>query len=235
MSELIRLEDVPSTMELAHAAGEDGAPHGTAFVAARQSSGRGSRGRAWTSPLGGLWLSVLARPERADAFAALSLRVGLALADALERVVPSLPLLQVKWPNDLLADGRKVAGILCEASWSGPICRWVVVGLGINVQNAIPTELVPQAARCADWDPAVTVEQLLPPVLEGVRRVSRTAGPLTDQELAAYGRRDALLGRRIREPIPGMAIGIAPEGGLLVQDPAGRAHTILAGLVLDTA
>ncbi len=234
MTALTRLEDVASTMELAHAAGAEGAPHGTSFVAARQTRGRGSRGRPWESPRGGLWLSVLARPERADAFAALSLRVGLAIADALEGVISDLPMLQVKWPNDLLAEGRKVAGILCEASWSGPICRWVVVGVGINVQNAVTPDMAPFAARCAEWDASVAVEQVLHPVLEGVVRASRTAGPLTDAELAAYGRRDALLGRHVLEPVPGMAVGISPDGALLVQDPAGRAHTILAGLVLDS-
>lgn len=235
MAELTRLDDVASTMELAHAAGAAGAPHGTAFVAERQSSGRGSRGRPWVSPIGGLWLSVLARPARADAFAALSLRVGLALADALEGVIPALPLLQVKWPNDLWADGRKLAGILCEASWSGPICRWVVVGVGVNIQNSLPPEMAGSAARCAEWDATISVERALDPVYQAVRHGAQTAEPLSDRELAAYGRRDALLGRRVREPVPGMGVGVSPDGALLVQDPAGRAHPILAGLVLDPA
>src|ERR1019366_7365670 len=74
--ELIRVAELPSTMEAAHALAQDGAAHGTAVVAARQTLGRGTRGRTWSSELGGLWLSVIARPSRTDALEALSLRVG---------------------------------------------------------------------------------------------------------------------------------------------------------------
>lgn len=220
-------------MELAHAAAGAGAPHGTAFVAARQHAGRGSRGRAWASARGGLWCSIVARPPRADAFAALSLRVGLAVAEVLESLLPALPALQLKWPNDLLAEGRKLAGILCEASWSGAECRWVVVGLGINVRNPLPAALAGQGARCDEWAPDVDLEALLPRVLEAVTRVAANAGPLDDAELAAFLRRDAIAGRHVREPFHGIASGVAPDGSLLVRDPAGHPRPVLAGLVLD--
>lgn len=220
-------------MELAHAAAGAGAPHGTAFVAARQHAGRGSRGRAWASARGGLWCSIVARPPRADAFAALSLRVGLAVAEVLESLLPALPALQLKWPNDLLAEGRKLAGILCEASWSGAECRWVVVGLGINVRNPLPAALAGQGARCDEWAPDVDLEALLPRVLEAVTRVAANAGPLDDAELAAFLRRDAIAGRHVREPVHGIASGVAPDGSLLVRDPAGHPRPVLAGLVLE--
>lgn len=220
-------------MELAHEAAAAGAPHGTAFVAARQQAGRGARGRVWASERGGLWCSIVARPPRADAFAALSLRVGLAVAEALESILPSLPGLQLKWPNDLLAEGRKLAGILCEASWSGADCRWVVVGLGVNVRNPLPAALAGQVARCDEWAREAEVELLVPGVLAAVTRVAANAGPLDDRELAAFLRRDALAGRRVREPIPGVASGVAPDGSLLVRDPAGHPRAVLAGLVLD--
>ena len=74
--ELIRVAELPSTMEAAHARAQDGAAHGTAVVAERQTLGRGTRGRAWSSEPGGLWLSVITRPSRTDAIEALSLRVG---------------------------------------------------------------------------------------------------------------------------------------------------------------
>ncbi len=232
---LTRVESVDSTMELAHAAASAGAPHGTAFVAERQQVARGSRGRAWASERGGLWLSVVARPARADAFAALSLRVGLAIADAIEATWPAMPTLQVKWPNDLQAEGRKIAGVLCEASWSGAECRWVVVGVGINVANPLPPALAGQAARCDEWVPGATPAALLDRVLAAVTRVAGYAGPLTDPELAAFLRRDALTGRRVRAPVAGVIIGIAADGSLLVREPGGQARPVLAGLVLDPA
>jgi|CXWL01.1.fsa_nt_gi BirA family biotin operon repressor/biotin-[acetyl-CoA-carboxylase] ligase len=230
---LTRVDSVDSTMELAHAAASAGAPHGTAFVAERQQAARGSRGRPWASERGGLWLSVVARPARADAFAALSLRVGLAVAEAIEATWPAMPSLQVKWPNDLQAEGRKLAGVLCEASWSGADCRWVVVGVGINVSNPLPPALVAQATRCDMWVPGAEPSALLDRVLAGVTRVSGYAGPLTDPELAAFLRRDALAGRRVRAPVAGVVIGIAADGALLVRDPGGHARPVLAGLVLD--
>jgi BirA family biotin operon repressor/biotin-[acetyl-CoA-carboxylase] ligase len=220
-------------MELAHAAAADGAAHGTAFIAARQRAGRGSRGREWVSDEGGLWCSVVARPSNADAFAALSLRVGLAVADVLESRIPGLPAVALKWPNDLLVEGRKVAGILCEAAWSGAHCRWVVVGLGLNVRNPIPRALLRQAARCAEWDAEVTVEALRGPIVAAIGASATTAGPLTDQELAAYLRRDALAGRHVREPVPGEAVGVRADGSLLVRDTTGQVRPVTAGLVLD--
>lgn len=232
---LTRVETTASTMELAHAAATAGAPHGTAFVAERQLGARGSRGRPWASARGGLWLSVVARPARADAFAALSLRVGLAVAEAIELTWPTMPTLQVKWPNDLQVDGRKVAGVLCEASWAGADCRWVVVGVGINVANPLPPELAGQAARCDEWVTGARPEALLDRVLAAVTRVAGYAGPLTDPELAAFLRRDALAGRRARAPVAGVVIGIAPDGALLVREPGGAARPVLAGLVLDPA
>ncbi len=230
---LTRLDEVASTMELAHAAATAGAPHGTAFVAARQLAGRGSRGRPWASERGGLWLSVVARPACTDAFAALSLRVGIAVAAALEAALPGLPTLQLKWPNDILADGRKLAGVLCEASWSGASCRWVAVGLGVNVTNLLPAMLVGRAARCDEWAPEARADDLVEPVLAAVSAVARYAGPLTDSELAVFLRRDALAGLRTREPVVGVAIGVSSDGALLIRDPAGHPRPVLAGLVLD--
>jgi BirA family biotin operon repressor/biotin-[acetyl-CoA-carboxylase] ligase len=232
---LTRVEAVDSTMEMAHAAALAGAPHGAAFVAERQLAARGSRGRPWASDRGGLWLSVVARPARTDAFAALSLRVGLALAEAIEATWSALPMLQVKWPNDLQADGRKLAGVLCEASWSGTECRWVVVGVGVNVANVVPPALAGLAARCDEWVPGATPGALLERVLPAITRVAGYAGPLTDPELAAFLRRDALTGRRVLAPVAGVVIGVAPDGALLVREPRGHARPVLAGLVLDPA
>jgi BirA family biotin operon repressor/biotin-[acetyl-CoA-carboxylase] ligase len=227
------LDDVESTMELAHAAASEGAPHGTAFIAERQRTGRGSRGRSWVSERGGLWCSVVARPSNADAFAALSLRVGLAVADVLESLIATLPTIALKWPNDLLVDGRKLAGILCEAAWSGSQCRWVVVGLGLNVRNPVPGALRREAARCLEWDHGVTVSALRGPIVAAITASAITAGPLSDQELAAYLRRDALAGRHVREPVPGEAVGVQADGSLLVRDPSGLVRPVTAGLVLD--
>ena len=229
--ELIRFAELASTMETAHARAQDGAVHGTAVVAARQTLGRGTRGRAWSSDLGGLWMSVIARPSRTDALEALSLRVGLATAAVLELTCPALPRLGLKWPNDIVIDGRKLAGILCEARWGSGHCLWIVVGLGINVRNRVPADLERVAAAIRSWDPAVGPEALAAPVAAAVALAAREAGPLTTRELQAYALRDVLAGAQVTEPLAGTAEGITEAGALRVRTDAGPVREVLAGVV----
>ena len=139
-------ERVDSTMDLLHQLAAEGAAEGTAVIAGEQLEGRGSRGRSWHSPPGGLWLSMLFRPAGC-AVEVMSLRVGLAVAEALDDLVPH-PV-QLKWPNDLMLGERKVGGILCEARWQGHTLGWVAVGVGMNVRNAVPQELTEVATALA--------------------------------------------------------------------------------------
>jgi BirA family biotin operon repressor/biotin-[acetyl-CoA-carboxylase] ligase len=231
LPELIRVAEVTSTMEAAHALAHDGAPHGTAMVAERQTLGRGTRGRAWSSEPGGLWLSVIARPSRTDALEALSLRVGLATAAVLELVCPALPRLGLKWPNDLQIDGRKIAGILCDARWGGGQCQWVVIGLGVNVRNPIPVELQPSAIGIGTWDPTLEPAALAVPVAAAVGLSAREAGALSVRELRAYALRDVLAGARVSEPVAGTAQGITAAGALRIRTDTGPTREVLGGVV----
>src|SRR5215218_3522258 len=104
-------ERVGSTMDVVHHLAADGALAGTGVLAGEQLEGRGSRGRSWHSPPGGLWMSMLFRPARTGGMEVMSLRVGLAVAEALDHLVPR-PI-QLKWPNDLMLGEQKVGGILC--------------------------------------------------------------------------------------------------------------------------
>lgn len=132
---LLRLLDtVGSTLDVAHELGAAGAPHGAVVVAAVQTAGRGRQGRRWHSPRGGVWLSLLLRPAQPPVGGALALRAGMAARDALQAVLPGHEP-RIKWPNDIILGGRKVGGVLCEASWSGGTFGWVCVGVGINVKG----------------------------------------------------------------------------------------------------
>ncbi|MES1259420.1 MAG: biotin--[acetyl-CoA-carboxylase] ligase [Gemmatimonadota bacterium] len=229
--ELIRYAELPSTMEAAHLRAQEGAAHGTTIVAARQLAGRGTRGRAWSSEPGGLWLSVIARPSRADALEALSLRIGLAVAAAVELACPALPRLGIKWPNDLVIDGRKLAGILCEARWGGGRCLWVVVGVGLNVANAVPPELERTAVAIRSWDSTVEPATLAAPIAAAIALAAREAGPLTTAELESFAGRDVMIGSAIALPVAGTAEGITPNGALRVRTESGTMQEVLAGVV----
>jgi BirA family biotin operon repressor/biotin-[acetyl-CoA-carboxylase] ligase len=231
MSEsLHRVESIPSTQDLLHEMAQSGAAAGTAVVAAEQTLGRGSRGRGWDSPQGGLWLSVLLRPGTEPALEVLSLRVALAVAGAIEQAVPGLRL-GLKWPNDLLLGNLKVGGILCEARWQGGTPGWVAVGVGINVGNPIPPGLASQAIALATVAPGPTAELLAAPVARAVAALAQAVGHLSPAELNDVRSRDALRGRHIREPVDGVVEGVAADGALLVRRPDGSVLAARSGSV----
>jgi len=124
-------DELPSTSDYCIAQAKSGAPAGLAVMARQQSAGRGSRGRTWTAPEQNLNLSVLLRPACAAAQAGLfALMAGIAVAEAL----PVQTML--KWPNDILAGGAKLAGILIDAAPRDQNLEWLVIGIGINLKNA---------------------------------------------------------------------------------------------------
>ena len=134
-------EEIGSTSDRVKDLARAGAPTWTAVLAERQSGGRGREGRTWASPPGGLYLSVLLRPEAARV-SLLPLAAGVAVAEAVQELgVRS----ELKWPNDVLVGGRKLAGILAEASSGGAGVEWVVLGIGVNVATA--PERLPEAVR----------------------------------------------------------------------------------------
>ena len=121
---------VASTMDVAHRLAADGATEGTLVWAVRQEQGRGRLGRAWESPEGGAYLSLILRPGRPpQETPQLPLVAGLAVAEAIHESTRLHPT--IRWPNDLLLDGKKVCGILVEAKNGA-----VIVGVGINVTTA---------------------------------------------------------------------------------------------------
>lgn len=212
---LYQYERVGSTMDVIHHLAEDGAEAGTIVVAGEQLEGRGSRGRTWHSPPGGLWLSALFRPPAAGGIEVMSLRVGLAVADATEPLV-SLPI-RVKWPNDLMLGERKVGGILCEARWQGGALGWVAVGVGLNVRNLVPDELSRTAVSLVQVRPDITIEDTLVPIAAALRRIDLQAERLSPVELDRFAERDWLNGREIGAPVRGKVRGLGEDGALLVQ------------------
>jgi BirA family transcriptional regulator, biotin operon repressor / biotin---[acetyl-CoA-carboxylase] ligase len=219
---------LPSSLDAIHDLGAQGAPSGTVVLAEEQTAGRGRDGRTWRSPPGGVWLGMLLRPPPAlPAAGVLSLRVGLVLADVVEAVLGvrptslSGPRAGLKWPNDVLIDDRKVAGILCESRWQGDALQWLAVGIGVNVANEIPAELGDRAVALADVRPSVRRIDVLDQLVPALLRLTTHGAELTQFECAAFARRDWLRGRQIRAPLAGRAAGIRPDGALLVDTGAG--------------
>src|SRR5258706_5650563 len=126
------LESTTSTLDVAHRIAAKGAPSGTLVIANEQTAGRGRGGKTWqSSPGAGLWLTLIERPGDTSGLGVLSLRVGLAAAQALDRFA-SEPI-RLQWPNDLYIDSGKLGGVLVEARWREQAVEWVAIGLGVNV------------------------------------------------------------------------------------------------------
>jgi BirA family transcriptional regulator, biotin operon repressor / biotin---[acetyl-CoA-carboxylase] ligase len=226
---IFHYERVGSTMDLIHELAERGAEAGTVVVAAEQLEGRGSRGRAWHSPPGGLWLSTLFRPSSVAGLEVLSLRVGLAVAGALDELVPT-PV-RLKWPNDLMLNGRKLGGILGEARWQGELLGWVAVGVGLNVRNRVRPELHANAISLLELVPEISVDQVLELVVPAICALDLRQQRLSPAELEHFAARSWLHGREIRQPLSGTVTGVDEDGALQVRTVEGSQVSVRHGSV----
>jgi BirA family biotin operon repressor/biotin-[acetyl-CoA-carboxylase] ligase len=154
-------DELPSTQDVAIVAARDGVPGPLAVIAKRQTAGRGRAGRLWTAPEGNLNFSAMVRPKPAPLLAAAwALLAGVAVYEAIAGLLPVADRLMLKWPNDLLLDGAKLAGVLIDSSLAqdGTV-DWVVIGVGVNVASAPRVE--GRATSClADAGVAASPEAL---------------------------------------------------------------------------
>jgi BirA family biotin operon repressor/biotin-[acetyl-CoA-carboxylase] ligase len=225
---------------------EAGAPGGTVVTAAEQTAGRGRQGRTWSAPPGkGLLYSAVLRPLDGRHLL-LPLAVPLAVCETAEELEPGIEC-QIKWPNDIWVDGRKLAGILIEAK---PQDGWAVIGVGLNLSIApdeFPPELRETAISIFDSSergqgksrrslPAVAPAGFPPPPLTTAAALNRhlTRWVEADHEaiLAAWRSRDALRGRKVSwAGGSGVADGIEDSGDLVVVAGGGDRIVLGAGEV----
>jgi BirA family biotin operon repressor/biotin-[acetyl-CoA-carboxylase] ligase len=232
---LMYFSTVASTNDVAATLAARGRAHGTVVVAEHQTAGRGRRGRTWFSPPGsGLYVSVVWDPRRGDgmgrgaadaerATALLTLAAGLALAEAVEAITGLGP--DIKWPNDLVLHGRKIAGILAEGVSGGAGISSVVLGYGINVgRMSYPPELAAKASSLeTELGRAVDRAALCAETVASLARRSRDlASGRFDAILDAWSTRSpASRGSRVSwqtpdGPLSGTTQGIDDRGALLV-------------------
>lgn len=236
-----------STQDVAMRWAQEQAPQGALVLAHEQTRGRGRRGRTWLANEGGLYFSLLLRPQLApDKLPRIPLLCAAALLGGLRELEVDA---HIKWPNDVLCPAdtpgplgpfRKVAGILAEPWLHQNRIEAIVVGVGINVVTP-PTGFSPEIAdrAAALWNdghglsPDRLLLHLLPHLEEWLSDVS--SDHLFSCGLDALRRHSATLGREVCAPeegISGVAEDIEPDGALRVRSSAGETHRILAGDVL---
>jgi len=225
VSEVVHLANATSTMDEAHARAQQGAQAGTLIVADKQTAGRGRGGHVWESQAStGIWCTLIERPTDAAAVDVLSIRLGLAVARAMEGLTDA-PI-QLKWPNDVFVSAGKLAGILVEARWREGAVDWVAIGIGLNLQT--PTV----NAGASALRPGTTRNEALRRLIPAVREAARLPGNLSVQEQAEWTARDLALHRVITAPVAGVVRGIERNGALRVEDSSGTVHDVRTGSLI---
>ncbi len=232
---LQRFETIESTSDLCATLAQAGEPAGLAVLAARQTHGRGSRGRQWETLPGNLALSVLLRPSGPAVDAGQwALLAAVALAEALEAAAPGVTV-RLKWPNDALLDGRKLGGILIDTALN-PAGRlaWLVIGFGANLVAA--PELAGKTAGCLPHAPCAVLAATLT-----LQRLNHWAGIQRRDGFGpvrqAWLQRGPTLGDWLRlgigaSQVGGTFAGLSDTGALLLHS-GGRVHAFATGQVLQ--
>ncbi|MDB5373588.1 MAG: biotin--[acetyl-CoA-carboxylase] ligase [Belnapia sp.] len=224
---------LPSTSDRIAEAAAAGEPAGLAVLARQQTAGRGRSGRAWVSPPGNLYLSVLLRPRQpAREVGQWSLLAGVALAEAARALDPEPAALRLKWPNDLLRHGAKCAGILCETALAADgALDWLSLGIGVNLAHAPAVPGRPTTCLGASEPPEEFAGRLMARLDHWVGCQAREGfAPVR----AAWTRLGPDLGAPMSlswtPPTMGCFAGLAEDGGLLL-DAEGRRQVIRSGEV----
>lgn len=232
-------DSVDSTNEEAKRHALSGAPNGSVFVAEEQTGGKGRLGRGWASPPGtGLWFSILLRPGLLPPHLPVTTLVaGLAVARAVRNLTGCGAC--IKWPNDIVIGGKKVCGILTEMAAEIDRVEFVVVGIGVNVNNAAFPEDIREKAtslRLESGGPVRRVKLLREILLQFEALLKRKAGsdPAFRKEYRALC---VSLGRRVGftengVPASGTAVDVSPRGELIVLLPDGSRRAVNAGEVV---
>ena len=236
---IIFLHEVGSTNDLAKELAGYGAGEGTVVVAETQTCGRGRLDREWVSPKGGLWFSIIFRPELkpAEAFGLVFVS-GLAVAEVLCDLYDLKA--ETKWPNDVLVNERKVCGILTELNTTGERINYVIVGVGVNanfdVAKVFPEEMRKVATSLENGlGRKVSLEELFKALLEKLENIyelflKEGFGPVLEKWKAYAG----FLGRQVEvasdsEKLCGLALDVDSEGALVLRIEDETVGRVFAG------
>jgi BirA family transcriptional regulator, biotin operon repressor / biotin---[acetyl-CoA-carboxylase] ligase len=230
-------DSIGSTNNEALAWGTNGAKDLSLVIADEQTAGRGRLDRKWFTHKGtALAFSLILRPTAGEK-PYLTRIVGLAALAVTDSLRTRGLISQIKWPNDVLLQGRKVAGILVESVWSGEEVDSLVIGIGMNVlKGAVPSEellLFPATSLEESLGPFVKREEVLRDILSGIIALRPHLG--SDSFIASWERALAFRGEQVQveqgdgSPLTGKLLGLEPDGSLRLSDEQGQALTVRFG------
>jgi BirA family biotin operon repressor/biotin-[acetyl-CoA-carboxylase] ligase len=217
-------EEVSSTNDVAKELALEGTPEWTIVVAEKQFNGRGRFGRKWVSPKGGLWFSLVLRPKISinEAFKLTSL-TAVSIVNTLEKDYEIKA--RIKWPNDIFVNGKKVCGVLTETASTDQVLDYVIIGIGINVNNApssLPDEIQKNTTSLmTEKGEEINTERFLTKLLQQMEEYYRDPWKL-DKVIGEWKRLDSVLGKKVivsegNESYTGEAVDVDDLGVLMVK------------------
>ena len=234
-------QEIDSTNKALKKMAAQNAPEGTVILADIQSAGRGRRGRAWMSaPKLGIWMSILLRPNlHPSSVQTLTLAASVAVMKALEQL--GIGGMGIKWPNDILINGKKVCGILTELSAEAERVDWVILGIGLNVNHSesdfqhdiasVATSLRLNVNKNTELDRSVIAARMIDE-LENVYRgfIEKGSSWIVEE----WKKRNITLGNRVniisqQGNFSAEVLDITAEGKLIIKDEHGKVHEMLSG------
>jgi BirA family biotin operon repressor/biotin-[acetyl-CoA-carboxylase] ligase len=237
--QLYYYEEIGSTNDEAFRLGSAGAPEGTALIANSQSTGKGRMQRVWHSPAGSnIYTSIILRPEITPARAPqISILAGVAVADVLESYCPDR--IKLKWPNDVLINGKKVCGILSQMKTIVSEVDFIVLGIGINVNisyNEFPKEICNIATSLAiETGREISRQELIISLYENLAKWYKQLlqdgfGRIKEKWLSI----SPMIGQTVQvmfqeEAVSGKAIGLDEDGSLILLAPGNKEFKVSAG------
>lgn len=238
--EVVWFDETDSTNIQAKIYAENGCPHGTLFVADAQSDGKGRRGRSWDAPAGcNIYMSLLLRPEiKTSAAPMLTLVMAVSVAEAIREVCKAEAL--IKWPNDIVLHKKKLCGILTEMNAEASRINYVVIGVGVNVNQEHFSEEIAKKATSIKIETGIFTERekLIQAITGKFWKNYETFLEAEDLSgmLETYNRLLVNTSREVRVLEPGneytaYAVGVNEKGELLVKTGDGEEKKIFAGEV----
>ena len=238
-STVLRFESLPSTNDLAREMAQSGEGEGLAILARQQTAGRGRQGRSWSSPPGeGLYISLVLRPDIKPVDSpVITLAAAVAVAETLEQDYRISS--DIKWPNDVLARGRKICGILVESAIEANKLLYAIMGIGVNLgQREFPEELKETATSLLiESEQLVTPDDFLNLLLERLEYWYRQATAQPSEVIArweamsSYARNRVVRVESSDSIIEGITRGLTAKGALVIEMTGGERREIVSGEV----
>ncbi|HNR64721.1 MAG TPA: biotin--[acetyl-CoA-carboxylase] ligase [Atribacterota bacterium] len=217
-------------------------PEGTIIIAEKQSGGKGRSGKKWISPPGGIWSSIIFYPLDISTHISLfTLMAAAAVARTIDKLFPQIRV-HIKWPNDILTGGRKICGILTEMSTEKKNVKWVIVGIGINVNN--DSSCLPEEIR----ENSLSLKEITGHPINRINLISHLCSEI-ERFYEAFKNKDYsliieewktynnVIGKKIKvnlgeKIIIGEAIGIDEKGALILKTDTAEIIEIISGIIL---